>query len=230
MIRKFKTLGLALVAVFAMSAVVASAASATAGTLTTFPAGSTVIATAEQTGIHKFTLTGHKIGEGFAVTECTTAKFTGVAASPSKEGDTTVTVQPVYEGCKAFGLNATITTTGCHYLLHTGTPTLTGGWHVVTDVVCTAGAVIKIVTATCEVQVGSQNGLATSEATNSGTSTAMDLVLHTNISGITYNVTKDGIGCPLSGTGVKNDGDYTGTTTVRAHDSTTKAAVGITIH
>jgi hypothetical protein len=228
MIRNFKALGLALVAVFAMSAVVASAASATAGTLTA--GGKTAIATAEQTTGHKFTLTDHKIGEGFATTECTTAVFTGTEGVT--DGATSVRAHPIYEGCKAFGLNATITTTGCDYVLNTGTPAEGGGWHVVTDVVCasTAGTphVIKIVTATCEVQVGSQTGLATSSVTNSGGGT--DLLLNTNISGITYNVTKDGIGCPLSGTGVKSQGDYTGTTTVQAHDSTTKAAVGIQLH
>jgi hypothetical protein len=38
MIRKFKALGLALLAVFAISAMVASVAQGTGGTLTTFPA------------------------------------------------------------------------------------------------------------------------------------------------------------------------------------------------
>jgi hypothetical protein len=254
MIRKFKALGLALAAVFAISAVVTSAASATAGTLTTFPAGSTVIATAEQTGIHKFTLTDHKIGEGFATTECTTAKFTGSFVSASMEGATVFTVQPVYEGCKAFGLNATVTTTGCDYLFRTGTQsgividfpggvvTGNGAWHVTTDVVCQNtkdkdGTVtphrIRIVTATCEVTIGSQIGLATSSVSNSGTAspeTAMDLVVATNVTGIVYTVTKDGIGCPLSGTGLFTSGDYTGVTTVKAHDWLTKATVGITLH
>ena len=58
----------------------------------------------------------------------------------------------------------------------------------------------------------------------------MDLLLHTNITGIKYTVVKDNIGCPLKGTGSFSKGDYTGTTTVKAHDSTTKAAVGITLH
>jgi hypothetical protein len=250
MIRKFKVLGPALVAVFAMSALGASAAQATAGTLTS--EGKTVIVTAEQTTGHRFTLTNHKIGEGFATVECTTAEFTGSFVSASMEGATVFTVQPVYEGCKAFGLNATVTTTGCDYLLHTvtqsgvvidfpgGVVTGNGVWHVTTDVVCQntkdkdgtqTPHRIKIVTATCEVTIGGQPGLATSSVSNSGGSgTAMDLVLSTNITGIVYSVTKDGIGCPLSGTGLFTAGDYTGVTTVKAHDWVTKAAVGITLH
>jgi hypothetical protein len=58
----------------------------------------------------------------------------------------------------------------------------------------------------------------------------MDLLLHTKIGGLRYTVTKDPIGCPLKGTGAFSSGDYTGTTTVKAHNSSTKAAVGITLH
>ena len=125
MIRKFKALGLALVAVFAMSAVVASAAQATAGTLTTFPAGKTVIATAEQTAEHEFVLKDHEAEPGkFANTKCKKAVFTGTAGVAT--GATSVTAHPVYTECTAFGQNATITTTGCDYLLKIGTPTADG--------------------------------------------------------------------------------------------------------
>jgi hypothetical protein len=238
MIRKFKALGLALVAVFAMSAVVASAASANLGTLQTYPAGATVDITAEQTVLHEFELTDHEVEPGkFATTTCKWAHFDGVGTETT--GQTEVTIQPTYgkhvnpgDTCIAFGQPATITATGCDYLLKTGTPTGDGkGWHVTTDVVCSAANVIKIVTGTCEVHVMGQTGLNTSQVTNAGgPETAMDLQLHTNITGITYNVTKDGIGCPLKGTGHFKKGDYRGTTTVQATDSTTGLAVGITIH
>jgi hypothetical protein len=226
MIRKSKALGLALVAVFAMSAIIASAASATAGTLTA--EGKTVIATAEQVGEHEFVLTDHLSGEGFFNFKCKKSVFTGTAGV--KDGATSVTVHPAYTECTRFGQPVTITTTGCDYVLKFGTAT-GAGWHVVTDVLCTAGSVIKFVTGTCEFTVGGQTGLTTSEATNSGGSgTAMDLLLHTNLTGTKYTVTKDPIGCPLTGTGSFEKGDYAGTTTVKAHDSTTKAAVGITLH
>jgi hypothetical protein len=240
MIRKLKALGLALVAVFAMSAIVATAAQATAGTLTTFPAGKTVKVTAAQTAkigaeAHEFVLTDHEVEPGkFANTKCETAQFHGVGTYTT--GATTITVEPTYKECTAFGQPATITTTGCDYLLHTGTKTPAGtGWHVVTTVTCTGANLIKIVTGTCEVTVGSQaaEGLTTSEVTNSGPAipeTAMDLLLHTNVHSIEYKVTKDAIGCPLKGTGTFKKGDYTGTTTVTATDSVSGAAVGITLH
>jgi hypothetical protein len=245
MIRKFKALGLALVAVFAMSAIVASAAQATAGTLTA--EGKTVIATAEQVGEHEFVLKDHETEPGkFANTKCKKATFVGTAGVT--DGATSVRAHPEYKECTAFGQPATITTTGCDYLLKTGTPnhilhtepektTAATGWHVTTDVVCqTPGPpivnhVIKIVTGTCEVTVGGQTGLTTSLATNSGgAGAAMDLLLHTEVTGIKYTVVKDAIGCPLKGTGSFSKGDYNGTTTVKAHDSTEETAVGITLH
>jgi hypothetical protein len=240
MIAKLKALGLALVAVLAMSAIVATAAQATAGTLTTFPEGKTVKIAAEQTAkfgaeAHEFVLTDHELEAGkFANFRCETVHLHGVGTYTT--GATTFTLEPTTKGCTAFGQPATITTTGCHYLLHTGTPTTPGpGWHVVKTLICTGANLIKIVTGTCELTIGSQaaEGLTTSEVTNSGPGvpeTAMDLLLHTNLHSIEYKVTKDAIGCPLKGTGTFKKCDYSGTTTLKATDSTTGAAVGITLH
>jgi hypothetical protein len=237
MIRKIKALGLALVAVFAMSAVVASAASAANGTLTTFPAGSTVIASGVQVGEHVFTLTDQPLQP---TVKCKKAVFDGVGTNSEAAGkNETVVVTPTYNECTAFSLPATVEHDGCTYVLHTKETTGKGGWHVTTDLVCPEGKAMTIKTATCEVQVAEQKGLTTSEVTNSGAAeppTAMDLVLHTNIGSaagstkITYKVTKDGIGCPLSGVGHFTEGDYVGTTTVTAIDSTTGASVGTTLH
>jgi hypothetical protein len=249
MIRKFTTFGLAFVSVLAMSAVVASATQAAAGTLTS--EGKLVTPTGEQTVEHVFTLTNHEISSGvFATTKCKKATFT--SPEPVSEGARTFRVHPVYSECTAFGLLATVTTTGCDYRFWIeepteiivdfpgGTVTNSGAWHVTTDLFCQATKDkdgtetphrIKIVTATCEVTVWTQTGLTTSAISNSGGSgTAMDLTLSANITGITYSVTKDGIGCPLSGTGVFSGGDYQGTTTFKAHSFATGEAAGITLH
>jgi hypothetical protein len=232
MIRNLKAFGLALVAVFAVNAAVATAAQATAGTLTTFPAGKSVLATGEQVGEHVFTLTDHPAAVGSQTVKCKKAAFTGTASVAT--GATSVQIHPVYTECTAFDSPATITTTGCDYVFKTGTPTADGlGWHVTTDIGCSGANVIKIVTGVCEVTIGSQSGLTTSHVTNSGPAspeTAMDLLLHMDIGGIKYTVVKDAIGCTLSGTGSFSKGDYKGTSTLKAHDSTTGAAVGITIH
>lgn len=234
MIRKFKALGLALVAVFAMSAMVATAAQATSGTVTFFPSNAQgVTFTAEQIGEHIFTLTDHKVTvegkEEFANTKCKKAVFDAVGTVAA--GATSVTVTPTYSECKSFGLTATIDHNGCNYILHSKTK-IVSGWDVETTLTCPAGKGITITAATCEVTVSPQSLPHTSEVTNAGVSspeTGMDLHLHTDITGINYTVNKDGIGCPLSGTGNFVNGDYDGTTTIKAHDVNGNP-VGITLH
>jgi hypothetical protein len=232
MVRKFKALGLALVAVFAMSAVIATAAQASAGTLTTFPAGKTVVVTGEQIGEHVFTFTDHPVGGVFNSFKCKKAIFDGVGTVAT--GATSVTVTPTYSECTAFGQPATITHNGCNYVLSTGAATA-GGWHVNTALSCPAGKFIEIHTGVCAMTIAAQGPLTTSEVTNSGAAapeTAMDLLLHLKITATTYTVTKDNIGCPLTGPAGKlwHKGDLEGTITYKAHDSVTKAPVGITLH
>jgi hypothetical protein len=169
--------------------------------------------------------TDHETEPGkFANAKCKKAVFTGTAGVT--DGATSMTVHPVYTECSAFGQPATITTTGCDYLLRIGEPT-GGGWHVVTEFVCVGGVIVfTIATGTCDIHIEAQGSLTTSQMTNG----PLYLVLHTKIAGFKYVVTKDNIGCPLKGTGSFSKGDYNGTTIVKAHDSTTKAAVGITLH
>jgi hypothetical protein len=224
--RSIKALGLAFVAVLAMSAVVASAAHAS--TLTTFPEGKTVKISGAQVGTQEFVLTDNSNLK----TTCTVAKFEPVGTYTT--GAETIEVHPVYEKCTAFGINATISTVGCNYLIHAA-GAVTGGFDGFVDVTCGSGAIV-ITTLTCEVKVDTQTKLNTLTATNSGQSspeTGMDVLLHANVQKIKYTVIKDGIGCPLRSDPVPYEGlegDLTGDTTVTATDSTTGAAVGITIH
>ncbi len=185
-----------------------------------------LIATGEQVGRNSLQLTDHLISGKAATAEC--QSLSSAASEPVANLEETILIHPEYKECTAFGLKATIATTGCNYLFHINSPAGSGR-HVTTDVSCSAGSSVKVIAGLCEVTIGSQVGLTTSEAVNSGTEEAMDLLLHTNINGIHYTVVKDGIGCPLSGTGSFSKGDYTGTTTLQAHDSVTKAAVDLTI-
>ena len=103
--RNFKALGLALVAVFAMSAVVASSASATSFTAESYPQHLTAedIAPAD-----KFTVSGNELS-------CTDETFTaqsGLAAT------TTLEFIPDYVNCKTEGSafnNVTVTENGCTF-------------------------------------------------------------------------------------------------------------------
>jgi hypothetical protein len=234
--RKLKVLGLALVAVFAMSAMVASAAQGkTPGTLTTFPTTATTSIHGTQATPHAFKLTSQFINGEPATTTCNIAKFTSPAGSSVTDGATTVTLVPEYKECKTSGFNATVTVENCHYSVHLGTNTggALGTHAVITlDNVAPGTCIIKITLLTCEVQVKAQEFATGNILTNSGTEKEMDLLLDTDITNkIAYTITKDGIGCPLTELGKTfNDGDYTGTTTVDGKNTVNGSTVGLTIH
>jgi len=220
MLQILRNLGLAFVAVFAMSVVVASAAQATSGTLTTT---GNVTATLNQVGEHVITLTDHPVSGGFATGKCKSAHFKGDGTVAT--GSTSLTVTPTYSECIFAGLPALIFPEGCSYNFQTGTPIGTE-WHVNTNIVCPETKAIRIVAQTCEVSVGSRSNRVTSSVANAA---GGHLTLKTNIAGIHYTVLKDGIGCPLTGTGTFSQGDYIGTSTVRGLDAFS-LPVALSIH
>jgi hypothetical protein len=176
MIRNFKVLGLALVAVLAMSAVVASAASAQF-TANSYP---TTVTATSPLGNDVFTVDGTSV-------ECD-GHFEGSAS----EASTTITIKAVYTNCKAFGFaTATVNMNGCDYTFHSN-QTVT--------VDCPVGKVITIVAGNCEVQVGAQGPLSTVDLSNNGN----HIDVKATVTGITANATKDGFLCPLNGTGHKS--------------------------
>jgi hypothetical protein len=194
MIRNFKALGLAVVAVLAMSAVVASAAQAEATTAqftaATYP---TTFEGTNTAGSEVFTTEGGKV-------ECA-SKFTGSMSAASQTSE----AHPTYTGCKAFGfLTATVNTEECNYLFHVTTKTGEGKYQAHADVVCPAGQSIKVSASTCKIEIKGQTGLTTVNFENS----SGDLKVLANVGGIAYTVTQDGIGCPFNGTGAKTGGTY----------------------
>lgn len=189
-----KALGLAVVAVLAMSSVVASAAQGEATeakfTAATYPttfegtntAGSEVLAT-----------------EGGKM-ECA-VKVSGTVTEASQ----TFELHPTYTGCKSFGfLSATVNTEGCNYLYHITTRTGEGKFQAHTDIACPAGQSIKLSSSTCKIEFKGQTGLTTVYFENS----SGDLKVLANLGGIAYTVTQDGLGCPFNGTGNKTGGAY----------------------
>jgi hypothetical protein len=185
MTRKLKMLGMALVAVLALTAVSASAASAASYTASSYPSTGTG---ESALGNDVFTTEAGKV-------ECK-SHFEGTL----KEKSTDLTVTPKYTECKAFGfLNASVT--GCTYTFTE--PTGSGdSYSAKVDVTTTC----TIVASTCEVKVEPQTGLSSVAITNE--TAAGDVKVKANVSGIGYNVTKDGIGCPFSGTGAKTGATY----------------------
>jgi hypothetical protein len=216
--RQFRILGMALMAVLAMSAFAATTASAVEFHAETAP---TTITGNQQTA-HVFTI------ENGLTTTCPVAEFHG---SVSTKTATEITATAVYKGettsggtvhpCRAFlGLAATINMNGCAYVFH-ATAGSGDNYTGTADVECPAGKVITITAGTCEVTVGDETTGGKVINQNLGTvnfvnnTAAGDVSVNPDItSSITYDKVKDGFGCPLSGTGEKSDGSYTGTTTV----------------
>jgi hypothetical protein len=193
MIRKFKVLGLALVAVFAMSAVVASAASATNFTAASYP----VTISGSQTTQHVFTAAG---GE----TKCSTASFSGSATGASE----TQTITPTYEGCTSFGISSTVTMNGCDYLFHAAASGSNTG---TVDLVCPTNKEVTI-------DVGSVCVIHIPPFTNKGsityTNNAGDIDVSANETGITAKITRTSFFCPVAEQTVTN-ATYTGNTTMQ---------------
>jgi hypothetical protein len=132
MIRNLKALGLSVVAVFAMTAIVASVAHAEPATI--------------QAGSYTASVSGAQTNEnvlsnGIRSVTCANATLKGVLAAAS----TTITIEPAYSNCTGNGsTTATVNTNGCDYTLHvvTKTATDTGTGSVTVD--CPAGKSIQV--------------------------------------------------------------------------------------
>lgn len=157
MIRNFKTLGLALVAMFALSAVVASAASAQNPEQGVLTSDGPVTLIGEETGP-----AGSNVLTAFGFkTECPGSTYTGhkhleTPHKPIPNGARDVTLTPHYKqaphNCKSVvgGLNlpTTIDMNGCDYDLHIGKTTPAGNkehtYGAKIDVTCPAGKEITV--------------------------------------------------------------------------------------
>ncbi len=198
MTREFKTLGLCLVAVFAMSAVAATAAQAEKFTSANYPAA----VPGEQVGALplEFEVTN-------AGVECGTATFSGTLAAASE----TLTITPNYQNCLVGGaIPATVDLNGCDYLFH-----VTGVKTVGADVECptTAGGVTDKIVITvpatgCEIQVPEQMGLKKLTVKNEA---AGDMLITLAITNIQYSQNAK---CP-GGVQSEKTGAYSGQITLK---------------
>jgi len=153
--RNLKILGLALAAVFAMSAVIASVASAqTVGVLTS---DGPVTLTGTETGgagANSFTAFGNTV-------ECPGSTYTGHEKGSTTKlvpnGAKEVTVTPHYVNC-----NFPVAMNGCDYLFRhlTTVAGVAGTYTFLADVVCPVGKAIEITGPLgCKVKVPAQTGL-----------------------------------------------------------------------
>ena len=183
MIRNLKTLGLAIVAVLALSAVVASAAGASEFTAGSYPATATA---SSAKGNDDFNTEAGSV-------QCKAHFHVGSLAAASES----VTVTPTYSECQAFGfLSATVHMNGCDYVFYTNEKV---------DLACPKEKSVVITAATCTVAIHAQGELSTVDLTPKET----DVEAKANVTNIKYTVTNDGFGCPFSGTGEKTGASYT---------------------
>jgi hypothetical protein len=144
MIRNLKTLGFILGAVFAISAVAASAAWAQQGVLTS-DGPVTLDMTEIGAGQNATTMFGEKV-------ECVGTTFNGhqfnvTPHQPIPGPATTITVTPHYNNanCTSFPgpHKATITMNGCDYVFHIGNTVAADLYALTADIVCPVGQVIE---------------------------------------------------------------------------------------
>jgi hypothetical protein len=201
MTQKLKALGLALVAVFAMSAVVASAAQASnfqsgTGTYPTTVTGEEI--SGPVTGV---TVLKHEFKTALGVIKCTPAEFTGTLTAAS----TQFTVAPTYGNTTA-GTGCTIAGTagpvvhmnGCDYLFTAGT-TASGVTPISTHLVCPEGKHIVVTVKTgCEDTIFPQTFAESmiSAKNGGGTGSAMTSTDTIDVTGITNEIDEEPGKCP----------------------------------
>jgi hypothetical protein len=180
MIRKLKTLGLAMLAVLALSAIFVSAVQAANFTASSYP---TSFTGESSKGNDTFTTEAGTV-------ECKT-HFSGTLTSASERLELTA----VPSECQAFGfLSAEVTRFNCK--------TVVWFWGLYEKTTCEK----EIIHAgSCTIAVPSQVGLSKVDLTNSGSG---DILMQATVQGIAYEVTKDGFGCPFNGTGKKTGATY----------------------
>lgn len=201
--RNTKTLGLALVVVFAMS-VVASAAQASVQ----IEAAENVNMSGGQKTKHSLTIDGNNV-------ECNSVTFnTNETVKPGGGAgvSTTIKMHPSYNGCKAFTfLNATVETSNCNYEV-TGVNNINANeWNASLTIICSGLNTLTITAGTCVAHIGNQtvnNGL-TMKSTDHGASPMNFDVVFSNAP-VAVSRT-DGAFCPFNGNG-PSTGFYNGTT------------------
>jgi hypothetical protein len=203
MLKKLRSLGLSLIAVLAMSVVPASAAQA--AKLTTGPYGDSLFGVQQAT--HSLLLRDNS-NLGFT---CSEANMEGAVPDG---GTSSPVLHPWYAGCTAFGLKATINTTGCNYRLNLAAssgPEYPGTM----DLECSTSGIV-LTTLTCEVVFPPQTGILAATGTNLPNGGWNRVLLKMTGEGIDYVVTKDGVGCPLKGKGNYSEAAYWGSTELSA--------------
>ena len=219
--RNLKALGLALVAAFAISSLVASAAQATSqGKFTAAKYPAVFTGSQDATATNAFTITA-----GNGQTTCKIATYEGTLT----EASTKITVTPHYTECTSSGLAATIHLNGCHYIFEAGTWTQADNvTHGSAQIVCPAGKQIQITAGPCIVDVYPQTvpngGVTFTNLPIGGGTNAPYVVAHVALKGIEYTETDANFFCPNASPHHTKDGEFHSTVTLKGYEDTGNSA------
>jgi hypothetical protein len=205
--RKLKTMGIALIAVFALTAVVASAAQASEFG---WASGTTKIERSANT-VQKFNVPGIGSFECNEVVAFATG-LTGTGAASVTTDKGSLTYNDTTKGsdkCPASLGTATIATNECQYVFTPGTSTGTGTSSGFVDIVCPTGKSIEVnVSGLCLVKVGPQTGLGpVAYSTNAGPPTSVTIT--PNVTNIAWSTAPKSLCGTHSGTTATYTGDVT---------------------
>ena len=209
MTRNLKVMGLALVAMFAMSAVLASAASAQ------FTAEGAATLKVSGNAMQKF-----RPKAGGTAIECTTAATDNTAIAGTSASSITAT--PTYSNCESIlGQPTEIDMNDCHYRFTMTPSSTTGEVHLE----CDTGKEITITIGSsgslCIYHIPPQT-IGEVHYENIGTGTTREITINPTVTGITSTRTGS-VFCPAAG----NEGSYEGHITVTGFNPGTGAHVGI---
>jgi hypothetical protein len=223
MTRNLKSLGLAFIAVFAMSAVVASAAYATNTNFHIAKANATITGAGPGAGVANFFTVTTGTGKDL-LTRCEGPNSFKGAFAVGVTTSEPMTLTSEYRNCTVAGSESTVTMNGCDFLFHSNSPTLTT---VSTDIVCPAGKEITETTVSgCVIHIPPQSSLTLTTFVNTGAvgSETRDMDANLNLTGIKYTITA---GCPNTPTNLTTtDGTYKEELTITA-ESALGVSVGI---
>jgi hypothetical protein len=209
MIRKFKAMGVVLVAVLSLSAVLAPVASAQFEAESS-PAKLTISTNTTQ----KLTFS-----PGTQAIECTTAIYD--SAEVNSVDPTTFRAIPTFFNCENFlGQHLGLDRNGCEYVFHLAKGSTTG----TTDFECPEGWGMDFtVGSICKYRIDSQTNLGTITYKNTGAGTTRGIVMEISLTGITSTRTTNDFFCPAAG----SEGTFTGTNTLTGENSTGTAHIGV---
>jgi hypothetical protein len=223
MARSLKTLGLSLVAAFAMSAIVASAAQAAPEFTGTNGAGTyehTIINGVQEGSLELNATAGNEL-----FVKCETATFSATTATGK---DTELTLFPTYKNCKASDLFTTHwRQNDCHYKFKiTKTITKEKEYEGAFDLLCPAGKDVEIEMTKlfgggkkCQVTILAQNGIGPVIYRNVVEKGVVHLVIELKATNVDNFVSPGGEECAGLTAGTHN-GVYSGKITVKGEDVT----------